>query len=145
SLSKDEIQSQFTQDLPVSFIESGHTTIYDIAGSCDTILTVSGTVTLQIALAGTPMAILYKASPLTYEIGKRLVRVDHFGLPNIVAGQRIVPELLQAMATPEALSDEALHVLTDAGYAESVKNGLRTVQAKLGEPGCSTRVAEMLF
>ena len=145
SLSKNEIQSQFAQDLPVSFIESGYTTIYDIAGHCDTILTVSGTVTLQIALAGTPMAILYKASPLTYEIGKRLVRVDHFGLPNIVAGRRVVPEFLQGMATPEALADEALHVLTDAGYAETIKDGLRTVQAKLGEPGCSTRVAEMLF
>ncbi|MDT8422125.1 MAG: lipid-A-disaccharide synthase, partial [Desulfuromonadales bacterium] len=109
SLSKEEIQSQFTGDLPVSYVESGLTTIYDIAGSCDTILTVSGTVTLQIALAGTPMAILYKASPLTYEIGKRLVRVDHFGLPNIVAGRRVVPEFLQSMATPEALADEALH------------------------------------
>jgi lipid-A-disaccharide synthase len=145
SLSKDEIESQFTQDLPVSFIEAGHAKIYDIAGSCDTILTVSGTVTLQIALAGTPMAILYKASPLTYEIGKRLVRVDYFGLPNIVAGRRVVPEFLQDMATPEALADEALHVLTDAGYDETMKDGLRTVQAKLGEPGCSTRVAEMLF
>lgn len=145
SLSKEEIASHFTQDLPVSFIETGHTTIYDVAGSCDTILTVSGTVTLQIALTGTPMAILYKASPLTYEIGKRLVRVDHFGLPNIVAGQRIVPEFLQDMATPEALADEALHVLTDTDYAETIKNGLRTVQAKLGEPGCASRVAEMLF
>ncbi|MBE0575105.1 MAG: lipid-A-disaccharide synthase [Desulfuromonadales bacterium] len=145
SLSIDEIQSQFAQDLPVSFIESDYTTIYDIAGHCDTILTVSGTVTLQIALAGTPMAILYKASPLTYAIGKRLVRVDHFGLPNIVAGRRVVPEFLQEMATPKALADEALHVLTDAGYAETLKDGLRSVHAKLGEPGCSTRVAEMLF
>jgi lipid-A-disaccharide synthase len=71
--------------------------------------------------------------------------VDHFGLPNIVAGRRVVPEFLQDMATPEALADEALHVLTDAGYDETMKDGLRTVQAKLGEPGCSTRVAEMLF
>jgi len=144
TLSRAEIQSHFPVDLPVTFIDSGDASIYDVASSCDTILTVSGTVTLQIALVGTPMAILYKASPLTYEIGKRLVRVDHFGLPNIVAGRRVVPEFLQAMATPEALADEALHVLSDAGYAETIKAGLHTVHAKLGEPGCSTRVAEML-
>jgi len=145
SLSKDDIQSKFPHELPVSFIETDQTTIYDVASHCDSILSVSGTVTLQIALTGTPMAILYKAAPLTYEVGKRLVRLDHFGLPNIVAGRRVVPEFLQAMATSEALADEALHVLTDAGYAETIKDDLRAVQAKLGEPGCSTRVAKMLF
>lgn len=145
TLSRAEIQSHFPVGFPVTFIDSEEASIYDVASSCDTILTVSGTVTLQIALVGTPMAILYKASPLTYEIGKRLVRVDHFGLPNIVAGRRVVPEFLQAMATPEALAGEVLHVLTDAGYAETIKDGLRKVHSKLGEPGCSTRVAEMLF
>ncbi len=145
SLTKGEIKSQFPLDLPVSFIESENISIYDIASNCDTILTVSGTVTLQIALAGTPMVILYKLSPLSYAIGKRLVRVDHFGLPNIVAGRRVVPEFLQEMATPQVLADEALHVLNDASYAEAMKEGLRTVQAELGEPGCSGRVAEMLL
>ncbi len=145
SLSKDEIQSRFPHDLPVSFVETNNTSIYDVASNCDTILTVSGTVTLQIALAGTPMAILYKASPLTYEIGKRLVRIDHFGLPNIVAGQRIVPEFLQEMANPQALASEALNVLNDVNYADAMKEDLRMVQEKLGDPGCSTRVAEMLI
>jgi lipid-A-disaccharide synthase len=145
SLTKDEVKSQFPLDLPVSYIESDTATIYAVAGNCDTILTVSGTVTLQIALMGTPMAIFYKASPLTYEVGKRLVKVDHFGLPNIVAGRRVVPEFLQEMATPRTLADEALHALNDAGYAEAMKEGLRTVQAELGEPGCSGRVAEMLL
>ncbi len=145
SLTKDEVKSQFPIDFPVSFIESDAATIYDVAGNCDTILTVSGTVTLQIALVGTPMAIFYKASPLTYEIGKRLVKVDHFGLPNIVVGRRVVPEFLQKMASPQALADEALHALNDAGYAEAMKEDLRTVQTELGEPGCSSRVAEMLL
>ena len=145
SLSKDQIQTRFTPDLPVSFIESGQATIYDVASHCDTILTVSGTVTLQVALSGTPMAIFYKASPLTYEIGKRLVRVDHFGLPNIVAGRRVVPEFLQEQASPQALAEEALRVLNDENYAETMMDGLRTVQERLGGPGCSTRVAEMLF
>ena len=145
SLTKDEVESRFPFDLPISFIESDTATIYDVASNCDTILTVSGTVTLQIALVGTPMAIFYKASPLTYEIGKYLVKVDHFGLPNIVVGRRVIPEFLQEMATPRALADEALHVLTDVSYAEGMKEGLRMVQAELGEPGCSTKVAEMLL
>jgi len=145
SLSQPEIQSKFPASLPVSFIESSTANIYDVAGCCDTILSVSGTVTLQVALAGTPMAIFYKASPLTYAIGKRLIRVEHFGLPNIVAGARIVPEFLQDMASPQALSDEALRVLNDSAYAAEIRAGLQKVHDKLGEAGCSMRVAEMLF
>lgn len=145
SLSQTEIEPKFAKDLSVSFIASNTASIYDIAKSCDTILCVSGTVTLQIALVGTPMAIFYKASPLTYAIGKRLVRVEHFGLPNIVAGARAVPEFLQDMATPKALADEALHVLHDTDYAEKIRADLRKVQDKLGQAGCSKRVAEMLL
>ena len=72
SLKKDEVKAHFDPKLPVSFIDADDATIYDVASNCDTILTVSGTVTLQIALTGTPMAILYKMSPVTYAIGKRL-------------------------------------------------------------------------
>jgi len=145
TLSLADIQSHFPSELPVSFIESDDATIYDIACSCDTILTVSGTVTLQIALVGTPMAIFYKVSPLTYSIGKRLIKVDHAGLANIVAESRIVPEFIQAMATPQNLADEALRVLNDSQYASDMRSALEQVHTKLGEPGCSARVAEMLF
>jgi lipid-A-disaccharide synthase len=145
SLKKEGIKSRFTSDFPVTFIETGNTTIYDIASSCDTIISVSGTVTLQIALAGTPMAILYRTSPMSYEIGSRLVKVDHAGLPNIVANRRIAPEFIQDEATPEALANEALHVLTDAAYADKMRDDLLSVQKQLGDPGCSIRVAEMLF
>ena len=144
SLSLEGVRSRFPASLPVTFLGPGRANIYSVAKSCDTILTVSGTVTLQIALAGTPMAIFYKASPLTYQIGRRLVKVDHFGLPNIVAGARIVPELLQDRASPHALADEALRVLSDARYAANIRTGLRRVQEKLGAPGCSARVAKML-
>ncbi len=145
SLKPDEVESRFTLDFPVSFIETGNATIYDIANCCDTILSVSGTVTLQIALVGTPMAILYKTSPMSYAIGSRLVKVDHAGLPNIVANHRIVPEFIQDEATPQALADEALHVLNDVAYSEKMREDLRTVQKQLGDPGCSARVTEMLF
>lgn len=145
TLSRADIQSRFPTELPVSFIESDDATIYDVASSCDTILTVSGTVTLQIALVGTPMAIFYKVSPLTYAIGKRLIKVDHAGLANIVAEDRIVPEFIQDMATPQNLADEALRVLNDSRYASDMRSALEQVHTKLGEPGCSARVAEMLL
>src|SRR5210317_86062 len=145
TLSRVEIQSRFPTELPVSFIESDDATIYDVASSCDTILTVSGTVTLQIALVGTPMAIFYKVSPLTYAIGKRLIKVDHAGLANIVAEDRIVPEFIQDMATPQNLADEALRVLNDSRYANNMRSALEQVHTKLGEPGCSARVAAMLL
>ncbi|MFC1778865.1 lipid-A-disaccharide synthase [Thermodesulfobacteriota bacterium] len=145
TLSRADIQSRFPTELPVSFIESDDATIYDVATSCDTILTVSGTVTLQIALVGTPMAIFYKVSPLTYAIGKRLIKVDHAGLANIVAEDRIVPEFIQDMATPQNLADEALRVLNDSRYANNMRSALEQVHTKLGEPGCSVRVAEMLL
>ena len=145
TLSRADIQSRFPTELPVSFIESDDATIYDVASSCDTILTVSGTVTLQIALVGTPMAIFYKVSPLTYAIGKRLIKVDHAGLANIVAEDRIVPEFIQDMATPQNLADEALRVLNDSRYAKDMRSALEQVHTKLGEPGCSARVAAMLL
>ena len=91
------------------------------------------------------MAIFYKTSPLSYAIGKRLVKVDHAGLPNIVADRRIVPEFIQDEATSRALADEALRVLSDADYAATMKEDLHKVRKQLGSPGCSKRVAEMLF
>lgn len=145
TLSRAEIQSHFPAELPVSFVESDDASIYDVASSCDTILSVSGTVTLQIALTGTPMAIFYKMSPLTYSIGKRLIKVDHVGLANIVAEDRIVPEFIQDMASPQNLAEEALRVLHDTRYAREMRSALDQVHTKLGEPGCSDRVADMLF
>jgi lipid-A-disaccharide synthase len=145
TLSRADIQSHFPSQLPVSFIESDDATIYDVASSCDTILTVSGTVTLQVALVGTPMAIFYKVSPLTYTIVKRLIKVEHAGLANIVAEDRIVPEFIQEMATPQNLADEALRVLNDSRYASDMRSALEQVHKKLGQPGCSARVADMLL
>ncbi|WP_305043679.1 lipid-A-disaccharide synthase, partial [Geoalkalibacter sp.] len=82
--------------------------IYDTARACDAVVSVSGTVTLQIALAGTPLAILYQMNPITYAIGKRLVKVPHIGLVNIVAGKSVVREFIQNDATPEAIGAEVL-------------------------------------
>lgn len=128
--------------LPVTLV-SGN--IYDIANACQAILAVSGTVTLQIALAGTPMAIVYRMAPLTYAIGKRLVKVPHIGLANIVAGEGVVREFIQDQATAENLAGEILRILDDPPYAEQLCRGLTRVRDLLGSPGCSERVAGMLM
>lgn len=112
-------------------------------------LVKSGTTTLEAALAGTPMVIAYRTSRLTYALAKRLVRVDHIGLVNLVAGERLVPEFIQDEATPAALAD-ALDPLLDPGSPRrgSVVAGLERVRAALAPtdgrpPGAAARVAEL--
>jgi len=101
----------------------------------------SGTVSLQAALAGVPGVIVYRAAPLTYAIGSRMVKVPHFGLPNLVAGRRVMPELLQQAVTPEAVCDHLHRILTDAAEAERQRQGLKEIQAAMGGPGAAARAA----
>jgi lipid-A-disaccharide synthase len=116
---------------------------YDVMQVCDAIITVSGTVTLEIALMAVPMVIIYRVSPLTYAIGIRLIKVDHFGICNIVAGERVVRELLQHEAEPVHIADEISHILTDPDYADGIRHKLATVRDKLGSGGGSARVARL--
>ncbi|WP_429884927.1 lipid-A-disaccharide synthase [Geoalkalibacter halelectricus] len=117
--------------------------IYDTARACDAVVSVSGTVTLQIALVETPLAIIYQMNPITYAIGKRLVKVPHIGLVNIVAGKSVVREFIQQDATPEAIGAEVLRMLDDQAYRARIKDDLREVRHLLGEGGCSEKVARM--
>ncbi len=119
-------------------------TIYDIAAACNVVLCVSGTVTLQVALVGTPMVILYKVAPLSYAIGKQLIKIPYAGLTNIVAGKGIVREFIQNEANPSALKKEIDRLLDDKDYAEKMKNNLYDVKLLLGQPGCSEKVADMI-
>jgi lipid-A-disaccharide synthase len=118
---------------------------YDVIQICDAIITVSGTVTLEIALMGVPMVIIYKVSPLTYCIGKRLIRVDHIGLCNIVADERVVRELIQHEATPELIAGEIGRILADPAYAAGIKDNLKHVADRLGGGDCSSRVAAIVM
>ena len=118
--------------------------IYATANACDAILAVSGTVTLQVALVGTPLAIVYRMAPLTYAIGRRLVKVPYIGLANIVAGAGVAREFIQDQATAENLAAEIVRILAEPDYARQLRQGLQKVRERLGEPGCSGRVAAML-
>lgn len=143
SFSRDELEQRLVgHALPLHLVQGN---IYDTANACDAVLAVSGTVTLQVALAGTPMAIVYRMAPLTYAIGRRLVKVPYIGLANIVAGEGVVREFIQERATPANLATEILAILGDPDYSRRIRAGLAKVRENLGEPGCAGRVARMLL
>jgi lipid-A-disaccharide synthase len=114
---------------------------YDVIQVCDAIISVSGTVTLEIALLGVPLVLMYQVSPLTFLLAKRLIRVDHVGLCNIVADKRVVREMIQHQATPTLIAEEIARILDDSSYAEEIRSGLALVRTRLGSGGCSARVA----
>ncbi|MFZ5571655.1 MAG: lipid-A-disaccharide synthase [Thermodesulfobacteriota bacterium] len=118
---------------------------YQAVGFCDLALAVSGTATLETALLEKPMVILYLVSPLTYMIGSMLVKVDHIGIANIVAGKKVVPELIQQHATPARIAAEALKILKDPERMHAVAQELSQIKEKLGEPGAAKRVAAMAW
>lgn len=117
----------------------------DVLAAADVALTASGTATVQAAIHGTPMVIVYRVSALTYAIGKPFVQVDTFGMVNLVAGRRVVPELVQADFTPQAVADEAVSLLTDAARAEQMRAALAEVRQKLGGPGATKRAAQAIL
>ncbi len=124
-------------------IRVGEGRTYDVIQACDAIITVSGTVTLEIALMGVPMVIIYRVSPFTYAVGKRLIRVDHIALCNIVAGERVVRELVQDDAEPAWIAAEIARILTDNDYNGEMRGKLLKIRGMLGAPGASQRVAHL--
>lgn len=117
--------------------------IHDMIRACDAVISVSGTVTLEIALVGAPMVIIYKLSPLTYQLAKRLVKIDNIGLCNIVAGETVVKELIQNEANPERIAAEIITILTNAEYNSDIRLKLAAIRAKMGCGGASINVAEL--
>ncbi len=105
----------------------------------------SGTASLDAAMVGLPMVVIYRMSPITYWIGKRLIQVDHIAMPNLIAGRGIVPELLQDECNAARIAAELDRYLGDPSHAESVRNALQAVSRKLGDPGVYARAAERVL
>jgi lipid-A-disaccharide synthase len=116
-----------------------------VLSTADVALVASGTVTVQAALHGCPMVVVYRLSPITYRLGRPFVHVDTFAMANLVAGRRIVPELIQDAFTPEAVAEQALRLLRDPGAAAAMRRELAAVRGKLGGPGASRRAAEAVL
>ncbi|MBP7866782.1 MAG: hypothetical protein KA419_12625 [Acidobacteria bacterium] len=105
----------------------------------------SGTSTLETALLGTPFVVVYKVSPLTAFIGRRVMRVPFMGMPNLVAGEEVVPELIQENLTVDGLARHALRILTHPGEALATRERLRAVRERFGPPGSAGRAAEIIL
>jgi lipid-A-disaccharide synthase len=117
----------------------------DVLAASDVVVTASGTATVQAAIHERPMVIVYRLSALTYRIVKTFSHVGHAGMANLIAGERIVPELLQDAFTPAAVADEVVAFLTDAERAERTRAALGRVRARLGSAGASRRTAERIL
>jgi lipid-A-disaccharide synthase len=116
---------------------------HDVMVACDAAISVSGTVTMELALVGTPMVIIYRVSPFTYEVGKRVIKVPHIGICNIVAGKGVARELIQHEVTPEAMADEIGRILTSDAYARRMRRDFAEVRVKLGSGGALRRLARV--
>lgn len=107
-------------------------------------LVKSGTTTLEAGIAGTPMAVVYRMAPLSYALAKRVVKVPHIALANLIAERRVAPEFVQDAATPQALADALLPLLDEQSQERrEMVEGLSMIRGKLGGPGASARVAEI--
>ena len=141
-LERDFMKSFLRDDFPVQLI---HNATYDVMKNSDVALVTSGTATLETACFQTPMVVVYKTSWLTYIIGRLLVRIKNIGLVNIVAGKKIVPELLQSSVNPLRLGNEVAAMLANESLRGKIVNDLSAVKEKLGTRGASVRVAESVL
>lgn len=108
---------------------------------CGFVIVVSGTVSLEAAIAGVPMIIIYRVSSLSYWLGRVLIQVRHIGLVNLIAGREIVPELIQGEASPENIAAKAAAMLRNAAGLKQLRKELRSAVGTLGGPGASDRAA----
>lgn len=117
--------------------------IYSTLSVCDLALVASGTATLETAIMEVPMVIVYRVSSISFWMGKKIVKVPYIGLANLVAGQKIVPELLQDEVTPPRIAEEAQNILGDTPTREYMIEQLRIVKKRLGTGGASERAARI--
>ncbi|MDD1648900.1 MAG: lipid-A-disaccharide synthase [Methylococcaceae bacterium] len=116
---------------------------YDALQCCDAVITVSGTATLEVTLLGIPMVIVYRLAPLSYWLGRMLVKLPFIGLPNILAGKSVVREYIQHEATPANIAGEIGRILRDAPYAEAMRKALLAVRDSLGDRDGSAELARL--
>jgi lipid-A-disaccharide synthase len=104
-------------------------------------LVASGTATVEAAILGTPMVVVYRISPLSWAVGRHMVRVAHAAMPNLIAGREVVKELIQGALRPERVAEEALALLDDPARLAQVRADLAQVRQGLGGQGASERAA----
>jgi lipid-A-disaccharide synthase len=129
-------------ELPVRVVE-GRT--YDALASSNVAIVSSGTATVETALLDVPMVVIYRVTPLTAFLAKPLVRTPFFSMVNLIAGERVVPELIQSDFTPERVSQEVLRLLRDPAARATMRESLAEVRNRLGPPGAVERAADAIL
>jgi len=118
-----------------------HNDSYRVMRASDLLLVASGTATVEAAILNVPMVVTYKVARLTWTLFSRLMKVENYAMVNIIAGRRVVPELIQRDATPERLAQEALALFRN-GRLDQMRQDLRSVVAQFGPPGATERAAD---
>jgi lipid-A-disaccharide synthase len=141
TLNREEVKKRIGAR-PVSVVQ-GDT--YNLIHAADLALVASGTATLETALLERPMVIVYRLAPLTYALARLIVRVPFIGMPNLIAEQRIVPELIQGEVTPARIAAAARQLLDDPQAYGLAQEGLRQVRHRLGPGGAAARAATLIL
>jgi lipid-A-disaccharide synthase len=118
---------------------------YDLMTYSELNLVASGTATLECAILGRPLFILYKTSPATYHIAKSLIKIPYVGLVNVVAGEKIIPEFIQRDCRPEQIARQMQIFFKDDNYKNEMLAQVSKIKSKLGQPGASKKVAELVL
>jgi lipid-A-disaccharide synthase len=140
-VNKSQIAPYLTPEVPMIAVEDA---TYDALGAADLSIVSSGTATVEAALMDAPMIVVYRLAPLTASIARVLVRTPMFAMVNLIAGTRVVPELVQNDFTPERLAGEATRLLDSPEARTEIKRGLAEVREKLGPPGAVERAADLI-
>ncbi len=139
TIERNYLESLIPPSLPVKIYED--TAPYDAINAMDAVIVASGTATLETALLNKPMVIIYKTSWFTYAIAKSVIKIPYIGLVNVVAGKKIVPELIKEDCNPQNIAATLEAVMQDKNIIEELKR----VKSALGEPGASNRAAKTIL
>jgi lipid-A-disaccharide synthase len=140
-LSTAQLQPYLSAQTPVHLLEDA---TYDALGAADVAVVSSGTATIEAALLGVPMVVVYRVSPATAWIARRLVRSPHIAMVNLIAQKRVVPELIQDAFTPEEVTREVEHLLGSPDVRAAMKRDLAEVARRLGPPGAIDRASDII-
>jgi lipid-A-disaccharide synthase len=148
-LNRTEIEKNLSQNLsgPLgpAAIRVVQDDTYNVIHAADLAIVASGTATLETALLERPMVIVYRVAPLTYTLARLFVDLPFFGMPNLIAERRVVPELLQTAVTPDRIAHEARQLLTNPQAYSVAQEGLREVRRRLGGGGAAERTAALIL
>ena len=117
--------------------------VQELFSRCTLMVAVSGTVTLQAALAAVPTVIVYRVSPVSYWTGRLMIRVPYIGLANLIAGRPVMPELIQKEANPARIAETVDALLSNPKRLAQMRNDLLQVRNRMGRPGAASRVADI--